>query len=314
MSVAQEWFLDKIILPSSVEFHALQSARLDAGISSLIERAAGEVHPNFIATQVQRQAIHFTSPQLDTCLTNIPLIGASIASSTMYVKKGTVTGRIARETTSHYKVATTTACIYWSSIRLPHNGVGTVDLVIATIYDGTNEPFIYTGSTALSGSVSSQNYFGAGPVYINNTAYTDVQEIVINSGVELFELGGSSEVYNTAVGVRTVQPSIEVKMLQAINWGSSMGANGVALNGTNGFIAYGRKYSADGNRVANATAGHVGVSCLSGRVIPLDTTGDGSNIVSDRFRVEARYNSTPATSLAVRGATKIDGDPTFSNA
>lgn len=313
MAVAEEWFLDKIILPSSVEFHSITSGRLEAGIATMMERGAGEVHPNFLATQVQQPSIPFSTTQIGTALTNVPLIGASVASGTFYLKKGAVTGRVARATTSHKKVACTTACVYWSNIRLPHNGPGTIDVVIMPVYDGSTSPFVYTGSIALSGSVSSQDYFGAGPVYINNTAYTDVQEINISSGVELFMLGGSSEVFNTAIGVRTTQPTIEVKMLRSINW-PTLTPDGVALDGTNGFIAYGKKFSSDGQRVGNTTAGHVGVSCLSGRAIPLNTTGDGSSTLVDSFRVEARYHSTPGTSLAVSGATKIDGDPTFSNA
>lgn len=312
MPVAEEWYLDKIVLPSSVEFHAMDSATLDANITSMIERGAGEVHPNFIATQSQRPRVQFATTQIGTILANIPLVGAAIASGTMYLKKGTTTGRISRATTSHKKVAWTTACVYWSTIRLPHNGRGTVDVIVETIYDGTNKPFIYTGSVALSGSVSTQDYFGAGPVVINGTSYTDVQEITISSGVQLDILGGSSEVYNTAIAVQSVEPSIEVSLLRSINW-PTLTPDGLALDGTNGFIAYGRKFASDGDRVANGTAGHVGASCLSGRVVPLTTSGNGAGTLVDRFRVEPRYNATPATSLAVSGATKIDSDPTFSN-
>lgn len=313
MPVAEEWFLDKIVLPSSVEFHAHGPSRLDAGIVTMMERGAGEVHPNLLTTQSQRQTIPFSTTQLGTVLSNVPLVGAAIASGTFYLKKGASTGRVARATTSHGKMACTTAFVYWTSIRLPHNGRGTVDVVIETVYDGSTEPFVFTGSVALSGSVSTQDYFGAGPVYINGTSYSDVQEITINSGATPFQLGGSSEVYNTAIGMQTVEPSIEVRMLRSINW-PTIGQAGLALNGSSGFVAYGRKFSPDGQRVANGTAGHVGVSCLNGRVIPLNTSGDGSSVLSDTFRVEARYNATQGTSLGVSGATKIDGDYAFSNA
>lgn len=312
MAISEEWFLDKIILPSSVEFHSLTNARLEAGISSIIERGAGEVHPNFIATSNQRQTIPFTTPELDTLLTNVPLVGASIATGTFYAKKGAVTGRVARATTSHYKVACTTACIYWTTIRLPHNGVGTADVIIVPIYDSSNNPLIYTGSVALSGTISTTDYFGAGPVELNGTAYGDVQEIVVNSGIELYELGGSSEVWNTAIGVRTSQPTIDITFKRQINWGT-VGPTGLALDGTNGAIIYGRKFSPDGMRVADATAAHVGVSVLDGRIIPMDTSGDGSNTLSDRCQVQGRVNASSGTVFAVSGATKIDSDPSFSN-
>lgn len=312
MAIAEEWFLDKVILPSSVEFQSFRNLRLDAGIQTMIERGAGEVHPNFIANQQQMQAVTFETPEIDTMLANYGFAG-SVASVAMWFKKGATTGRVARATTSHFKEAFTTSCIYLSSIKLPHNGVGTADVTIRSIYDGSNAPLIHTGSSALSGSIATTDYFGAGPIELNGTSYSDVQDITINTGVELAELGGSSEVWNTAIAVRIVEVSIEVRLLRAINWGTAITHSGIALNGTSGFIAYGRKYSPDGTRVADATAGHVGISALDGMVIPLNTSGEGSNIVSDTFRVICRYNATADSSFRVSGATKIDGDHLFQN-
>lgn len=305
MAVSSVYYLDKVILPSSVEFHALGNARLDAGITSMIERGAGEVAPNFIATQMQKPTIPFTTPQLATLLTNVGVNGASIASATLYLKHGATAGRVARATTTHKQVACTTALIYWTTIRLPHNGVGTADVVIVPVYDGTNAPLILTASVALSGTVSAQSYFGAGPVYINNSAVGAVQEITINSGCQLVEVGGESDVYNTFVGVQSVEPSIEVRTFHTINWASGITLTGTALDGTNGVVAYGRKYSADGQRVSNATTEHIRFLQLNGRIIPLDTSGDGSNIVSDRFRVELRENTSSGLALSVASGVAI---------
>jgi len=305
MAASSVFYLDKLVLPSTVEFHAMGNARLDSGIQTLIERGSGEVAPNFLATGQQRPAISFSTPQLATLLANVGVQGASLASATMFLKLGSVGGRVARATTSHKKVACTTCQIHWTSIRLSHNGVGTADVVIVPIYDGSNAPFILTSSVALSGSVSTQAFFGAGPVKINGSLIGAVQEVTINSGIQLIEVGGESEVYNTFVGTQSVEPSIEVRTFNMINWASGVTLTGTALDGTNGVTVFGRKYASDGQRVADGTAEHISLSAINGRIIPQNTSGDGSNLVSDSFKVECRYDTSSGTALSVSGATAI---------
>lgn len=305
MAVTSLFHLDKIVLPSSVEFQSLKNMRWDAGIQTLTERGAGEVHPNFLATGVQKPLVGFTTPQLDTLLTNVPLIGASITGGiTTYFKQAAVTGRVARATTTHKKVAIALACVYWTSIKLTHNGVAEADVVIVAVYDGTNAPFAYTGSVALSGTIIPQNYFGAGPCSINGSLIGAVQDITVNSGIRLTEQGGESEVYNTFVGIEVTEPHVDITTKHAVNW-ATIGLVGTALNGTTGLTFYARKFAADGQRVADGTAEHILFNAPFGRAIPQNSSGDMSNPISDTLRVELRQNTTAATPLTITPASAI---------
>ena len=213
--------------------------------------------------------------------------GAAVASVNTYFKLGSTTGNAARASAVHQRVALTTACVYWTSIRLPHQGPGQANVVIVAIYDGVNDPFVYTGSVALSSSLVAGSYFGAGPVKINGVAVPGIQEINIDSGIRLVQLGDANEEFDTFVGVQECKPTITVKTVETVNW-STILLRGTALDGAAGILAYGRKFAANGSRVANATAQHLSFTGLNGSVIPMDSDGSGPAPVSDTFRAERR--------------------------
>jgi len=301
MAVSSVFYLDKITLSSAATtISAISNSRIDAGIQTMVERGAGEVTPNFIASPGQRPQISFTTTQLDTIFGAVPVTGASLTDAVMYLKQGSTTGRVARATTTHKKVACTTAHIQWTTIRMNQSGAATADVVITPVWDETNDPLILTGSIALSGTIATQNYFKAGLCKINGTAVGAIQEITINSGVTLEQIGADGDLFDTFVGTKTIAPTVEVRTVNMVNWSSVTGTMyGVALDGSAGFLAYGRAYSSDGTMVANATTSHVSFQALTGRVIPLSTSGSGSEVVSDHFRVEIRGTPTLSTGVAI---------------
>lgn len=282
-------YLDKIVTTTpNMTIQSLSSGSLNANIQSLVERGSGEILPNFISTQSQKPTIEFTTPEIDQVLTACGHTGTSIATGTFWIKAGATAGRVARATASHERIACTTGLMYWDRIRLPHNGKGEIDARIITVWDGTNAPFIRTGSSALSGTVSATNYYRCGPAKINNTAIGALQEITINNNVQIEEVSSDGDVLTSFASVKTCETVIEVRTLNMINWGTSITYDGIPLDGTNGFVCWARKFSADNQMVANATAEHISLTILQGRIVPLDTQGQGSEILSDRFRVEGR--------------------------
>lgn len=281
--------LDKIVLPSTVVFSGIRSSRWNAGIESLLERPAGHPHPMFRANLSQKPVLEFTTWELDVLLGAIGVGGASLGSTATYFKKGAVTGNDARASTTHQKITITASCAYWSTIRLTHNGVSEATVMLTAVYDGTNNPFIYAGSQALSGNLSAGNFFGAGPVSINGTAITGIKEITIDSGVRLIQEGASSELWDTFVGIEQTAPRVTIRTLKMTNW-ASLGLTGTVLDGTNGLVFYARKFSPQG-RVADGTAEHIKFIGLTGSAIPVDTNGEGSGPISDTLVCELTSGS-----------------------
>lgn len=290
MAVGTPYKIDKVILPSSVEFNSITSHSWRFGIENLVERPAGHPHPMFSGVQGVKPAVEFTTTDIGVLLAAVGVGGASAGSSTTWLKAAAVTGSVARATTSHQKVTIASSLVYWTQIRLPHQGAGTATVMIDAVYDGTNDPFVYAGSQALSGNLAAGTFFGCGPVAINGTSYGGVQEITIDSGLRPIRAGGENEEFDTFIGVEMTAPVVTIKWFNSISFPTA-GIRGLALDGSNGLVFYARKFKnssagsfSSGTRVANATAEHVKFVGLVGMATPADVTGNGSSLVTDTLR------------------------------
>lgn len=304
MSISTLHRLDKLVLPSSVIFNALSNLRLSAGIESMIEHPAGHVDPMFVATMRQRPTIEFSTPELSVLLAAVGVGGASLGASTAYLKAASTTGSVARATTGHKRVVVNSSIAYWTQIRLPHNGKAEAQVVLAANYDGTNAPFVYTGSVALAGNLTASKYFGAGPLAVNGTQVPGIQEITISSGVQLVQEGDASEVWDTFTGIEMTSPSVTVQTKEAINW-STIGLQGLALDGTDGLQFYARAFQNLSDRYSNASTEHIFFEGLLGRGIPQDTNGESNSPITDTIKFELVSSTDSLRPLVVTTGVAI---------
>lgn len=304
MTISTLHRLDKITGPLALT--QISQMKWDAGIKSMIEYPAGHTDAMFRANQEQKPLVSFTCSDLATLLGTVTLSGLAISSTPLvtYFKKATTTGNVARATTQHRKITVNLGFLHWSSISLPHNGRGEASCVLTASYDGTNDPFVYAGSSALSGNLTATEYFGAGPVSINGSSIPGIKSINIDSGIELIQEGSDSEVWDTFVGLqRRASVVVTIKTLENVNW-ATLGLTGTALNGSTGLVFYARKYSAQG-RVANATEEHIKFTGLNGSAIPMDSDGQDSSPISDTIKVEFISSSDSVLPLTIDTTSDI---------
>lgn len=305
MSISTLHRLDKIVFPSSVVIDHMSNQRWNAGIESMLEHPAGHIYPMFRANQRQRPTIEFSTPQLSILLAACGVGGAAMGATSTYFKKATTTGSVARATTEHSRIVINSLILYWTQIRLPHNGKAEVQCVIAANYDGSNLPFVFTGgSVALAGNLSAGEFFGLGPVAINNTNLAGVQEITINSGVQLVQEGSNSEEFDTFTGIEIGQPSVTVQTKQLTNWGT-LGLRGTALDGTDGLEFYARAYSNENSRVADGTSSHIFFKAIRGTAIPMDSNGESNSPITDTCKFDLIANSDSVVPLTITTASAI---------
>jgi len=298
--------LDLLAFPSSVYIKQIRNQRIAAGIDLMQEKPAGHLHDMFVANQRTRPMIEFSTPQIATVLGLAGVAGAAPGGAvTAYLKRAAQVGNVARVTTSHKKIVVNSSLLYWQQIRLPHNGVGEVQCTLCAQYDGTNAPYVYTGSVALASTLSASEYFGAGPVTINGTSIPGVQEITIQSGVQLMQEGGESEEYDTFVGTEQTNVIVTIQTKEVVNW-STLGLAGIALDGTAGLIFFGRAYKANDSRYSDASSNHIKGQALLGKAVPVDTSGDGGGTVSDTLQVVCVASSDSVLPIVFTTATTID--------
>lgn len=304
MSISTLHRLDAIIMPSSVQISVVKNARWSAGIQTFLEHPAGGIFPMFRANQHQKPQISFSTPQLDTLLAAVGPAGASVGQIDTYYKTASATGNVARATTSHQRVRISQSLVYWTQVRLTDKGMGEAQVMIQPVYDGVNDPFAYTGSVALASTLAAGNFFGAGPCKINGVSIPGIQEITIDSGIKVLTQGDSSEEFDTFAGIEEVNPSITIKTVETVNW-STILLRGTVLDGTNGVLCYGRKYSNYGSRVANGTAQHLAFTGLYGTAIPVETGGDGRSPLSDTIKIELVSTVAETSPLSVSTTSTI---------
>lgn len=304
MAISTIHRLDKVTGP--VALSEITQSKISAGISSMIETPAGHIHPMFRANKDQKPVIEFSTPQLSTLLGTVTLAGTAISGTPLvsWVKKATTTGSVARATTSHSKVTVNLGILHLASLSLPHNGRAEARCIVTAGYDGTNDPLVITnGSVALSGNLTATEYFCAGPVSLNGSVLPGVKSIDVDTGTDLLNESADGEVWPSFVGIQHVAPTVTVKLFEKVML-STLGLQGLALDGTDGLEFYARKYS-NTSRVANATAQHIYFQGLNGTVIPIDTDGQDSSPYTDTIKFELISASDSVSPLTISTGSTI---------
>ena len=266
---------------------------------------AGHTVPQFTAIRSQKPAILIQTTDLENYLGNVPINGANAATVDTYQKVMGTVDSTARATLAHEKLTVTEGLFYWDNISLPHNGEASVDGRLLCRYDGSNDPIARTASQALPGNLTHTATFGLGKTSLNGTELAPVQSVEIASNFEAFQIGGKSDQWDTFVAHKSNQPVATIKLLDAQNF-TTIGLDGLALNGSTGLTCFARKYSADGDRVANGTAEHIKFVIADGIAVPVDAQpDDGNGIVTDTIEVYGRAPDDSTQALVITTSSAI---------
>ena len=167
--------------------------------------------------------------------------------------------------------------MYVKSIQANHQGRATAEVRICGVYDGTNAPIIPAGSIALTGlTPSAAEYFSLGPVEINTDTLDGVQDMSLDLGVETIERGSASEIFDTFIAIKQINPKFTIRGLATEPWntyglvGAELTAVSVYLRKLNNLLAGGIAY------VADATAGHILLGATAGTITVEDTQAGGN--------------------------------------
>lgn len=260
-----------VITVGGTTIEAIESSGLESNINILREHGSADVTPLFIGHGEQAPRISFTSKDiLGLCVTEgVGLLGKALDDvSYQYWKLVPEAGRNARSAESHVSCAINQGVVYWETITLRNNEASTVDAVMAASYDGTNGPIVVTGSTALpTTELSPADFFGCGPIQINGTLVSQIQEVTISSGLQVEPRFSDNVPWPYRINIKQAQPTVTI-LTETISNLTTYGIVGGALNGTTGLAVYGRKFirnaTGGAQRVAAATTDHLKFAFPSG--------------------------------------------------
>lgn len=283
----------------------ITNARPMTDLQTLVAQSAGLPFPLFTAVLGINPAIPFDTTQVKTildtsgALTSIADLSAS--NTDLYFKQVSDHGRrVADATTGHIRLRMSQAFLVLDRITASHQREAAASCRIGTTYDGTNNPLVPAGSVALSGTPTSAEHFVAGPVALNGVPLPGVADITIEFNRQVLEVASDGEIYNTFAACMYYAPVVTIRGYHTA-W-ATYGLNGTALSE---MAVYLRKVAANGTRVADGVAQHIGFSASSGLITIDESSGGNNEPAMTTVRVTLASADATSEPISVSTATAI---------
>lgn len=286
---------------SSTFISQFTSCEVSPGVESLLVHAAGQVNPQFVAALGISPEIRFGTTQMKTVL---DLAGVSVsdlsgANTDLWFKAAADQGnRVASASSAHHRYRAAQALLEIQSITAGHRSLAQANCRMILGFDGTNVPLIYAGSQALSGTPTAAENYVLGECHLNGSEIDGCQDISIDFGRQMIQIGSSGELYPTFNAEGTTSPTITIRAHNAGYWATTA----LALAVTSGSF-YLRKLKTVG-READDQVVHIKFAVTNGLAHIDTTSGDGmspsiTTIVIKPVAASSTTNAVILTSSAI---------------
>lgn len=267
MSISNVYRMHSIDLGSG-SITQLTDLNLNTGIAELVVAPSGDVAPGFTGINEGRPEMSFSTQQLKTILDECTQDGISADLSggnvDAFYRIADPFGQLTAEASSAHMRArcASNSMLCWSTIRANQGGLADVSCRLVPIMIDSNAPMQVAASQAIATAASVQELFTLGPVKLNGSFVSGVQDLTIDSGISVRVLADSGSPWPTFVHVDAVAPRIRFTTAEA-GILATLGVTGTPLTA---LIVYLRKKAAGGAvaNVADATAEHIGFTVASG--------------------------------------------------
>lgn len=298
-----------LVTPSAT-YRQVVNARVSCNSQIFTSFLGGEPTPRWQGIFGQRPEVEFTTSNLGVAFAEMPsyFVGYSALNVDFYSRQGQLAGfRKTLATAGHHRFRMFNSMICCGSLDLPHQGDGTLTMMVTPYYDGTNEPIVMTDGVSLDalGSGTLEHY-GVGPVLVNDTllanAIPGVQRCTVDFNIVKEQLGGENEPWDRWVSGNELRPvvSIQTKRVREME---IMGLDGKELFA---LTIYGRAYRIDSTggvtRIPNNVGAHLKFTFGGGGLIHVSgVTANGPTATIDAtIMIETRASSTDGVPLVVQ--------------
>lgn len=282
----------KVLYEYAVNFNA-DTDVLISGVSgtnisegSQIQRPMydGEEQPRVAHVSSYDQGIDFVTSQIKTFLdlvansTDVCAGKAISGTDTFDLYSQLVTSGGSRETgSSHQKYVVNSGLLVPTSLSCGNDQAGSVSCMIYPVSDGTNNPVVYSGSSALVGTPAPTTQYYSGPVLLNNTALDGVQSISINFGLDVRKMREKGLADATLCYIHFKSPSITVTTTN-IDLAATYNRGVAISSSTKAFLRAG---TANGSRVAEGTDAHLSFTASQGMIQSRAISGSPQTMAID---------------------------------
>lgn len=207
----------------------------------------------------------------------------------------------------HRKVSIGLGRAIWRQIKCSNGVDASIDIeVFGLSTDGLASPLVFSESQAYPAPVDDMRHtlINAVLASINMGCVTD---LTIDSGWSIEAATCNSNVFDTRLDVKSLQPKISVTTLAAELVGTGAGKipiSGLAATQANTKIQFRKRIPSTGTFVANATAEHMNI-CAAGILVPTTAfSGSNNDDGTASFELSAQFDGTN-TPLVINTAVAL---------
>lgn len=206
---------------SAFNLDTIDNLGVDHGTKEVLEYAAGQVDPSYVATMTSEPMLTFTTRSLAAALSRIALDGMAFPNGGTYTTVDQwfikVEKTLPRATgANQFRVRMTEGLIVPKVVSWQQGQAASLTAEVHPTYDGTNNPLGYLDSQTLPVSFSGivGELFTGGKVVINGVELLGVQGVSIDFGLEVEKIYSRGDVFPFRAHILTRKPTITIRTKQ----------------------------------------------------------------------------------------------------
>lgn len=273
--------------------------QMDADIGTEItsEEVAGSPYALNTTIKSVKPKFSFSTRDITKSIATCGLVGLNILGTTnpgVEMFSAQMLNGVIRSGSTHRKVRMSTGRLVIRKISVSHQEDAQADLEAVSLWDGTNLPFVPTGSLALPGTPADPGRFTLASVSVGGVAIPGVQSLDIDFGITLDMFGGDSNVFDTDMLLSKIQPIITLKTMHTDLFAVSGGVPLLGLTGTqaNTIIKLRKRLTGASPFVANATAEHISITTAGILSIEKAFSASGFKRGEIDYKLTTRFDGT----------------------
>lgn len=248
----------------STVYSQITDATLNTNVQDMTITPAGHIIPVFTASNGRKPEVPFTTHQVESALTQFGLLGADPGVCKLILQKqANKANRVAHATAEHVLYTVNAALGYGMQISASNRQQATFQGRLVLLHDGTNAPWIYSGSSAITDTPSGSENFVLGPISYNGTVIegTNDFQLAINPTVDEPEDDFASDpVFATILNIK---PQISFTTTDPGVWA----LHESVIAAADLFKVNLLKKTANGDRYADGDTEHINFKVTTGRVV-----------------------------------------------
>lgn len=267
------------------------------------EATSGEVYHRFQSLYAQKPVAEFSTVQIASALDACALTGTALTSGApllLYAQKHTEGGT--RTAGANHRIYTLNeGLVLPRRLTVDHQGDAEIGYEALVTYDGTNNPIVFTDTSALPAAPTDAERFTLGRVTLtddagvpNSIVFSQIRRLEIDFGIQAETVGADSDIWDTNCRIVEIQPMLTISGID-IEWFKATGA-GIPLTGSN--IVHTsteillRKRDAGGTFVAAATAEHIKFTAAGMATLERVCDAQGNALDEVELRMPLIYDGT----------------------